>query len=255
MGARPRSRLAGYAHLLKAAKRLQWDEAALDLAADAPAFAALPERLRAPLRRLLAGFCVAEAAVAAHLAPFVVAAEDPQLARAFRAQAVDEARHARFFARAAREVAGIEDPRALAGPELVALFEDELPRRAAAVADGGDLAHAVGLYHLVLEGIVFLIGQRALLALLDAAGTLPALREGSGRVVEDERWHLGLGVMCLTRAGAADLDLDGPVALALRCWDVDYDAEHVLSGHLRRLRLGGADERALHAVADRCDVL
>jgi ribonucleoside-diphosphate reductase beta chain len=247
MGGRP---LAGYAHLIRAAERLQWDDAALDLAADVPAFAALPPADRERLRALLAGFSVAEAAVAAHLGPFADAAEDPDLARAFALQAVDEARHARFFARAA---AVFGAPRSLARPELVALFEDELPRRAGDLAAGGDLRHAVGLYHLVLEGIAFLVGQRAL---LDAAAPLPVLSDGVRRVQADERWHLGLGVLCLARSGAGELDLDGPARLALRCWgDVGADAEWVLSGHWRRLRLGGADQRSLDAVADLGDVL
>ena len=246
MGGRP---LAGYAHLIRAAERLQWDEAALDLGADARAFAALPTADRDRLRGLLAGFAIAEAAVAAHLEPFADAAEDPDLARAFALQAVDEARHARFFARAA---AVFDAPRSEARPELVALFEEELPRRADALARGGDLRHAVGLYHLVLEGIVFLVGQEAL---LDAAAPLPVLSEGVRRVQADERWHLGLGVLCLARAGGGDLDLDAPARLALRCWDVDMDADRVLSGHRRRLGLGGADQRSLDAVADLRDVL
>ena len=56
---------------------------------------------------------------------------------------------------------------------------------------------AVALYHLVLEGVVFSAGQNALLAQLRRTGDLPGLCEGMGRVVADERWHIGFGVRVL----------------------------------------------------------
>jgi ribonucleoside-diphosphate reductase beta chain len=249
------TRLAGYEHLLRAAERLQWDERDLDLGGDV-----VPPALRGELTHLLAGFCVAEAAVAEHLAPFATASPDPLLAECFRVQALDEARHARFFDRAWREVLHLGDggvAAARAGVALCSLFKDELPRRAATLAAGGPLPAAVGLYHLVLEGVVFAIGQAALLDLLREAATLPGLTAGVQRVQSDERWHIGLGVTCLAGAGAADLDLGDTFALALRAWDpavrrrVDLDA--VTSGHLRRLRL--ADQRPLDHPADVGDVV
>ncbi len=244
--------LAGYDHLLRAADRLRWDDADVDVAADAPAWRALDPGLRTRLDRLVAGFCVAEAAVAEHLAPFAAAATDPALAACFAAQADDEARHARFFHRVASETAEIGfEPRGaaadrsrvlrdLAGPALVDLFERELPARAAAVAAGGPLAHGVGLYHLILEGVVFMAGQKALLDALERAGTLPRVLDGARRVQADERWHLGLGVQALRTLGAdaAALDLDGALALAERCWDVaDVDLPAILARHRRRLDL------------------
>jgi ribonucleoside-diphosphate reductase beta chain len=137
--------LAGYAHLLAAGRRAQWDEAGLRLV---PAPGGGPDAVR----RLVAGFCVAEQAVAEHLLPIAAAAADPQLREALELQAADEARHARFFARVADEALALEDPHALAGPELVALFGSHLPATAARVAAGeAGLGDGVGLYHLVLE--------------------------------------------------------------------------------------------------------
>ncbi len=63
------------------------------------------------------------------------------------------------------------------------------------------LAAGVGLYHLVLEGIVFAAGQAALLERLERLGTLPALLDGATRVAADERWHVGLGVPLPARRG------------------------------------------------------
>lgn len=229
--------LAGYDHLLRAAQRLDWDDAAIDLAPDAAAWPALPALLREPIAALVAGFCVAEDAVAEHLAPFEAAATDPELAACFAAQASDERRHARFFARVARDVCAVEDPRALAGPDVVALFERELPARAEALAAGTlALEGAVALYHLVLEGIAFHAGQQALLTLLDEAGTLAGVREGVARVQGDERWHVGLGVRCLQDASLPPAaELEGLAARAAVCWPAAVDAGAALAVHRRRL--------------------
>lgn len=235
--------LAGYDHLLAAARRLQWDADAIDLRADAAAFPSVPAALAGRIRRLIAGFCVAETAVAAHLVPFLPRAPAGAARACFALQQGDEERHARFFARAAREVAGLDpggEARALAGPELVELFERELPARAARLghpAAAGDeaMTDAVGLYHLVLEGIVFAAGQDALLDALTEAGTLPGLHEGVTRVQGDERWHVGLGVLHLREHGHAPPDVEHAATLAARAWGADADTGHALAAHGRRL--------------------
>lgn len=234
--------LAGYQHLLFAGRRLQWDEAALDLSADAAAVPALPRDARDRLVRLVAGFCVAEAAVAEHLTPFVTrsAGGDPDAHACFALQQGDEARHARFFTRVADEVFGLPaDRHGLAGPAIVRLFEDDLPARAAALAgDEHAFTDAVGLYHLVLEGIVFAVGQEALLAQLDALGSLPGTREGVARVQGDERWHVGLGVLHLRTLGRP-VDVEEPAARAAAAWGPQIATaerlDRVLRAHRRRV--------------------
>lgn len=234
----PGARLAGYDHLLAAARRLRWDDAALDLAAEAPAFAALPGDDRAALTRLLCGFAVAEQAVAEHLAPFAAAAPSGAARACFAAQAEDERRHARFFARAVREVCRVEDPAGHTAPGVHALFGEELPRRAAALAAGTiALDDAVALYHLVLEGVAFGVGQDALLGRL-APTSLDALRAGVTRVQADERWHLGLGLLALTEAGGEPPDVADLARAAAGCWDVPgLDADAAGRRHARRLTL------------------
>jgi ribonucleoside-diphosphate reductase beta chain len=49
---------------------------------------------------------------------------------------------------------------------------------------------------MLLEGVVFLAGQHALLEDL-ADGALPGVRHGLERVQLDERWHVGFGLRCL----------------------------------------------------------
>lgn len=211
---------ADYGHFLAIAARVQWDEAAIDLRADA---AAWPHVADGRLTELVAGFCVGEAGVAEHLAPFA----HGDAAACFEAQQHDEARHARFFARYAA-AAGLDDPRAHVSGAFLELFEQRLPEAAA-----GAPGEAVGLYHMVLEGVVFTAGQLALLDLLD--GRLPGLSEGVELVLRDERWHVGFGARCL-----ADLDYDEDAILdegerAAALWAPEY-AERVVAGLRSRLR-------------------
>ena len=165
---------------------------------------------------LLAGFCVAEDAVAEELKPFGDAARKATLtsqenlvAWVFFLQRRDEARHALFFDRIGAEVLGLpgETPaerraaaRAHAPAALLDLFEVRLPAAAAELAAGRTgLSEAVSLYHMLLEGVVFDAGQCALIDDL-ADGALPGIREGVGRVERDERWHVGFGLRCLVES-------------------------------------------------------
>jgi len=231
--------LAGYEHLLRAADRLRWDEAAIDLRSDARAWMALDEARRAPLRRLVAGFLVAEEAVATALDPFVAAPGDPLVRSCFAAQQADEERHARFFARVAREVAGVV---AHDAPDAVReLFTRRLPDTAAALARGdATLADGVALYHLVLEGVVFAAGQEALVEALGDTG-LDGVRAGAARVQADERWHVGLGVCCLRDGGLGAEQLEALLAdgeRAAGAWGVvGVDAARAAQAHRRRLTL------------------
>ena len=251
--------LAGYDHLIAAARRLQWDAEAIDLTMDRARIPELPAQRRAQLTELIAGFWVAEHAVAAELTPFVAAAGDAGTGPAdadaartcFALQARDEARHARFFARVAEEVlalGGADAVRGAATAPIRALFEDELPATARALAaDGRRMAEAVGLYHLVLEGIVFAVGQQALLELCVADGELAGIADGVARVQADERWHVGLGVLALQRLGTADgelRELTAQAGRAMTAWGPAIATPpriaHVTRTHERRLRIAGA---------------
>ena len=212
---------ASYEHFLDIAAGVQWDERSISLRADA---AAWPRVADARLTELLAGFCVGESGVAEHLAPF--AGEGPAAA-CFAAQRVDEERHARFFARYAQAV-GLGDPRTLVSDAFLELFEVRLPQAVA-----GAPGEAVGLYHMVLEGVVFTAGQLALLDLVD--DRLPGLQRGAELVLRDERWHVGFGARCL-----ADLDYDEAAILeegerAAALWAPEH-AGRVVNGLRSRLR-------------------
>src|SRR5689334_1689716 len=132
--------------------RLQWDEAKIDLGPDARAWRELPDDRRARLTTLLAGFCVAEQAVAEQLLPYgnvakatAMASEESLIAWVFFLQRRDEARHARLFDRIAAEVLELPGAtpakrRAAAREHVPAgvleLFEERLPAMAAELGAG-----------------------------------------------------------------------------------------------------------------------
>lgn len=197
--------ITGYAHFVQLADSLQWDETDIDYAADREAWPLLQADESAQVLGLVAGFCIAETSVAGQLGSYQAAASrDDSMAACFRAQERDEARHARFFDLVAAQVAGVPgaDPaerldvlRAQAGPELVELFEHRLPATSQRLAeDHGGLTAAVGLYHMVIEGVVLLAGQLAMLDTLERLSVgLPGVRKGMELVLRDERWHIGFG--------------------------------------------------------------
>jgi ribonucleoside-diphosphate reductase beta chain len=238
------------------ADTLQWDEATIDFAADKAAWPTLEDTEKARALGLIAGFTIAESAVSGHLGSFQAAASDDWVAACFRAQARDEHRHARFFDRVAAEVTDIPEAdstarlevlRNLVSPELVALFEERLPATALRLAeDRKGLSTAVGLYHMVLEGVVLLAGQNALLDTLDRLSIgLPGVRRGVELVLRDERWHIGFGTRLVQ---GSDLDHDEVEALlvlgqtAAGAWGdlVSPDAaERAAQIHRNRLRSVG----------------
>ena len=220
--------------------RLQWDPAAIDLTPDARAWPELLSERRGRLMTLLAGFCVAEDAVAEELTPFSGAAREATLtsqenlmAWVFFLQRRDEQRHARLFDRLGAEVLGLpgDTPaerraaaRADVPPALLELFEERLPAVASELAAGRTgLSEGVGLYHMLLEGVVFDAGQHALLDDL-ADGALPGVREGVERVERDERWHVGFGLRCLIESRPSSDLLDDLLVRAVEAAEAWGDA-------------------------------
>jgi ribonucleoside-diphosphate reductase beta chain len=214
----------------RVAARKQWDAAAIDLTVDARVWPELPDERRDRLMTILAGFRVAEDAVAEEITPFAgaarretLASQESLVAWTFSLQRRDEERHARLFDRIAAEVLRLpgETPaerraaaREYAPPGILELFEEQLPTTAAELATGESrLLDGVSLYHMLLEGVVFNAGTQALLDdLVD--GAMPGLREGVGRIERDERWHVGFGLRCLIESQPSQEHIDDLVARA-----------------------------------------
>jgi ribonucleoside-diphosphate reductase beta chain len=249
-------RLSTYSQIVA---KLQWEPGAIDLAPDAEAWPRLPDERRRRLTTLLAGFRVAEDAVAEHLTPFADRAEhvDTMMMWIFFLQRRDEDRHALFFDRVAAEVLRLPGDapaeRLAAAREHVPagfleLFEERLPAMAAELAAGrAGILDGIRLYHMVLEGAVFSAGQRALLDDLDD-GALPGVREGVEHVERDERWHVGFGVRCLTEAQDPSLLLGPMLARATEAAAAWGDAVPAVTREFavdlcrRRLSVAGVGE-------------
>jgi ribonucleoside-diphosphate reductase beta chain len=218
--------------------RLQWSATGIDLTADARAWPELPGERRDRLLKLLAGFIVAEDAVAEQLTPYAdvarqatLASHESLVAWNFFQQRRDEQRHAALFDRIAAEVLALpgDTPserraaaRAQVTPAMIQLFEERLPAVAAELAAGRTgLCQGVSLYHMLLEGVVFDAGQRALLDDL-SDGVMPGVREGVARVERDERWHIGFGLRCLIETEPSEDELADLLAQAegaAEAWD------------------------------------
>lgn len=251
------AKLPSYADFPAIARRSAWDADAIELAGDAAAWPSLDSDERARIAALLGGFLVGEHAVARDIRPFQARAPDDDVAACFAAQEADEVRHRRFFARVHAEVLGEHgEDAALAAarrrlpPPFVDLFERELRDAAARLAgEGGALVPAVSLYHGLLEGVVFLAGQDALLTRLAECGRLPGIAHGVARLQRDERWHVAFGARMLSDASRPvdTAQLAAQARRAVSCWGGLVSAEEagtVLVGLDRRLRAIGLSAAA-----------
>jgi ribonucleoside-diphosphate reductase beta chain len=249
--------ITGYGHFVQLAESLQWDETTIDLSTDIESWTKLEDSEYDQILGLIAGFCVGETSVATHLTSFRGAAStDDMMAEVFAAQARDEARHARFFDRVVREVCGVPGEnltervdalRDRISTELVELFEERLPAIARGLADSDEeLTTAVGLYHMILEGVVLTAGQHALLDALEKLSVpMPGMRKGMELVLRDERWHIGFGSRVIQSADVVDNDLEKILnegSKAAWAWGdliSSKDIEKVDQLHKRRLKSVG----------------
>jgi ribonucleoside-diphosphate reductase beta chain len=151
---------------------------------------------------------------------------------------VDEARHSVFFSRFFDEVIGISGgltealavlrDRTVGGFRTI--FDHDLVDATDAVRkepnDYGAWVEAITTYHLIIEGMLALTGQKFLLGIIRELGILPGFYTGFTAVARDESRHVNFGVRALMEAGARDRSLlervESVILLLLRsaCWIV-----------------------------------
>lgn len=205
-------------------ERLNWSVADLDLSADRADWLALDAHHRDRLLWTLAAFYVAEQRVAATLTPYVAAAPLLEQKIFLTTQCVDEARHAIFFDRWFQEVIAAGDgdlakrlrsSRQWVGPGFAPLFDEYLEEVTSQLRDDPtDLRHfakAVAVYHLVIEGVLALTGQKFILAWARDEDILPGFRAGFTAVARDESRHVAFGVRVLRDLLAHDASLIEPI--------------------------------------------
>lgn len=208
-------------------ERQNWSTQDLTFTEDARQWASMTdflESLRAELQRTMTLFFIGEQAVTGTLSPLVHAAPDEASRIFLSTQLVDEARHTVFFSRFFDEVVGIKGGLSAAlevlRDDVVAgftvIFDNDLVAKTEAVrtdpSDYGAWIEAVTVYHLIVEGMLALTGQKYLLRTVREMGILPDFYSGFTAVARDESRHVNFGVRAVLEAGTRDLALLDRVA-------------------------------------------
>ena len=199
-------KMPSYRDLYLRWERLNWAVSDLDFSEDRAHWLALPEETKERLLWTLAAFYVAEQRVAATLTPYVTAAPKLEQRIFLTTQCVDETRHAVFFDRWFQEVVAAGDgdlsrrlrsSRQWVGPGFGPLFDDYLEevtqRLRAEPANRAHFAKSIAVYHLVIEGVLALTGQKFILAWARNNQILPGFRAGFTAVARDESRHVAFG--------------------------------------------------------------
>ena len=181
-----------------------------------------PEQREAALW-LFTLFFHGEDSVTDNLSPYIDAAPLEEQKYFLATQQVDEARHAVFFKRFVAEVVGRGDgtiggglaatePLLTWGHRKTFAHLDEVAASLRADRSPVNLARAVTMYHLIVEGALAQPTQHKIDQALEALDVLPGFREGMRNVSLDEQRHIAFGVRLLADLHAAD---PGPVSAAI----------------------------------------
>jgi ribonucleoside-diphosphate reductase beta chain len=208
--------LPGPVDLYRRWERQQWSASALDFSIDTAQWGNFPPFLAEQMELTFSGFFVGEQAVTDTLAPLLLGAPDEEDRLFLSTQVVDEARHAYFFARFFNEVLGVggtlgeaiaraaKYTRTDAYAQIFHPTEGALFLATDAVRqDPGNRrkwVQSVTVYHLMVESILALTGQRFVLKILRNLDLLPAFRNGFTAVTRDESRHVSYGIWALRRA-------------------------------------------------------
>jgi ribonucleoside-diphosphate reductase beta chain len=213
-------------------ERQQWSIRELDLAADREAWRALPSFISGELRSAMSRFFLGESAVTETLGPVAHAAPTAEARFFLTTQLADEARHTLFFIRylqAVEDEPGDAPPptgldawtreRWDAAPDYFSGLLDrelrEVTDRAGASSDLADWYRGVAIYHLLVEGVAAVSGQRALITAARRYDGLATLLRGLQNVARDESRHIRFGVGAL-QEGARDGHADAIADQVLR---------------------------------------
>jgi ribonucleoside-diphosphate reductase beta chain len=274
--------LPGPLDLYKRWERQQWSATELDFSTDKVQWEAFHPFVREQMRQIFSGFFVGEQAVTDTLAPILIAAPDEESRWFLSTQVVDEARHAYFFSRFFNEVVvpgstltnSIDSARRwtrtkaydeIFGADGYLISATEAVRMDP--QDYGKWVESIVVYHVMVEGILALVGQKLVMRVLRNLDLLPAFRAGFTAVTRDESRHVNYGIWALRRAaqdGHADrirATVDRTLRATLRVYvnpqrliDIPDDIPpasrvdprnnwtYALDSLTRRLRAAGIDE-------------
>ena len=208
--ARRQGDLMGYEQLYALWERQNWRAHELDFSVDREQWAASPREAQENMSWSLGSFYIGEERVTADLAPFLMAAPSGEVEIFLATQLVDEARHAAFFDRFGAEVMAL-DRDDLRGRMLelqqrmerpwFEVFDDGLRDIAGRIKERPDdldlFVEGITTYHLVIEGVLAMTGQRFILNYLEEHDMYPGFCKGFSLVEQDEHRHIAFGVRFL----------------------------------------------------------
>ena len=216
--------LLSYGQLYALWEKQNWKAHELDFAVDREQWVTTPGESQAHTAWSLGSFYIGEERVTADLAPFLLAAPSGEVELFLATQLVDEARHTAFFDRFGAEVMALsaDDLRGRMReleqtmvPAWHETFDDglrEVANRIKADPDNLDLfVEGICTYHLIIEGVLAMTGQRLILKYMEDHGLYPGFQQGFSLVERDEHRHIAFGVRFLQEVMEQDARRFGPI--------------------------------------------
>src|SRR3954454_14530287 len=216
--------LMSYGELYALWERQNWRAHELDFSVDREQWLASPTEAQQHTTWSLGSFYIGEERGTADLAPFLLAAPSGEVEAFLATQLVDEARHAVFFDRFGAEVMALDaddlrgrltELQALMEPPWFDVFDDGLrdiaDRIKAAPQDIDLFVDGITTYHLIIEGVLAMTGQRFILKYMEEHGLYPGFQKGFSLVEQDEHRHIAFGVRFLKDAVESDRERYGPI--------------------------------------------
>jgi ribonucleoside-diphosphate reductase beta chain len=203
---------------------LNWKVADLDFTEDAQHWEAMFPYIKEDLYRTFTLFFIGEQAVTDTLSPLLHAAPTEDDRIFLSTQVVDEARHTVFFKKFFEDVLGVGGglsgaftklkPGAVDGFKQI--FDHQLveavDRCRLDPTDRAGWVRGITTYHLVIEGMLALTGQKFLLRTFRNMGMMPGFRAGFTAVARDESRHVNYGVGAIRDQIAENPEMAGEVA-------------------------------------------
>ena len=209
--------LLSYGQLYALWEKQNWKAHELDFSVDQEQWLTTPGESQAHTAWSLGSFYIGEERVTADLAPFLLAAPSGEVEMFLATQLVDEARHTAFFDRFGAEVMALsaDDLRGRMRelektmiPAWHETFDDglrDVANRLKASPDDLDLfVEGICTYHLIIEGVLAMTGQRLILKYMEDHDLYPGFQKGFSLVERDEHRHIAFGVRFLQDVMAQD---------------------------------------------------
>ena len=202
--------LPTYRELYYRWERQQWSSQEIDFSVDRQQWLDMSEDEKNMRVLGLSAFFKGEECVTNTLAPYVTAMPEDEMRIFVSTQLVDEARHTVFFARFFKEALGIDYGKLEQtlnfveknmNDKLKYILIESLNHVAERIRqEPTNLAHlieGVTLYHITIEGMMALAGQRNILENYRKLDLFPGFRAGFTAVARDESRHVIFGVKFL----------------------------------------------------------